>query len=148
METITVSYTLIICLSIFLNTRRIIDANRGYVCSRRLKIANRGYNLHLSPEMDEVWKLYIRIPLLSISLNRNHGNVEWMALHYWIKDISLSILFNQLNWCWFWLWNPEIRVSRVHPKLQLWCTLATNSCQNGQSWTWVWTNFIQCDLIS
>jgi len=132
METITVSYTLIICLSIFLNTH---SHDWHQLCD----------NLHL---MDEVWKLYIRIPLLSISLNRNHGNVEWMALHYWIKDISLSILFNQLNWCWFWLWNPEIRVSRVHPKLQLRCKLAINSCQNGQSWTWVWTNFIRCDLIS
>ena len=35
----------------------------------------------LHTEMDEVWKLYIRILLLTISLNRNHDNVEWMTLH-------------------------------------------------------------------
>ena len=43
--------------------------------------------------MDEVWKLYMRITLLTISLNRNHDDVEWMTLHYWIKDINaLSVL--------------------------------------------------------
>ena len=55
--------------------------------------------LHRTAEMDEVWKLYMRITLLTISLNRNHDDVEWMTLHYWIKDINaLSVLYNQLNW--------------------------------------------------
>ena len=35
----------------------------------------------LCDNLDEVWNLYIRIPLLTISLNRNHDNVEWMTLH-------------------------------------------------------------------
>ena len=37
-------------------------------------------------------------------------------------------------------WNPEIRVSIIHPKFLLRCNLATNSGQNGQSWIWVCTD--------